>query len=263
VRLQDGERRLGDIVSTIQEFAALRFRARARIGPEGDIVDAVAAGVNFLGEELEASYSEIERRVSDRTAELAIATEELRGQALHDQLTGLANRVLFWERLSHRMSTANRRPTGFAVLFVDLDAFKTVNDTLGHAAGDELLVAVAAHIRAEVREGDTAARIGGDEFLVLLDEVVSMDAALAIAHRLAEALRTPLEIGTDRRITTASIGVAIGPESFETADAMVAAADAAMYDAKRHGPGRCVVYSKDRHGQVGLHPVGDDVADLG
>lgn len=263
VQIRGGERRLEDIVSTIQEFAALRFRARSQIGQDGDIVDAVAAGVNFLGEELEASFSEMERRVADRTAELAMATEELRRQALHDELTGLPNRALFWERLSHRMSMAARRPTGFAVLFLDLDDFKTVNDTLGHAAGDQLLVDVAAHIRAEVRAGDTAARVGGDEFIVMLDEVVSTEAALIIAHRLAEALRTPLEIGTDQRITMASIGIAMGPENFETADAMVAAADAAMYDAKRHGPGRCVVYSKDHQGQAGLHPEGDDdIADL-
>jgi predicted signal transduction protein with EAL and GGDEF domain len=108
------ERRLEDIASTIQEFAALRFGARAQIGPDGDIVDAVAAGVNFLGEELEASFNETERRVADRTAELAIATAELSHRALHDQLTGLPNRTLFWDRLSHRLSLADRRQTGFA-----------------------------------------------------------------------------------------------------------------------------------------------------
>ena len=258
VRVRGVERRLEDIVSTIQEFVALRFRARAQVGPDGDIVDAVAAGVNFLGEELEASFSEIERRVADRTVELAIATEELRRQALHDQLTGLPNRVLFWDRLSHRMSMADRRQAGFAVLFLDLDNFKAVNDSLGHAAGDQLLVAVALRIRAELRAGDTAARVGGDEFVVLLDEVATAEATLVTARRLAETLRAPYEIGTDRLIAMASIGVVVGPESFETADAMVAAADGAMYDAKRHGPGRCVAYSKDRHGQPGLPPVRDD-----
>ena len=150
------------------------------------------------------------------------------------------------------MSLADRRPTGFAVLFLDLDNFKAINDTLGHAVGDRLLVDVAGRIRAQLRAGDTAARVGGDEFVVLLDEVVSAEAALTIAHRLAEVLRAPFEIGTDRLISMASIGVAVGPESFETADAVVAAADAAMYDAKRRGPGRCVAYNKDRHGHAGL-----------
>jgi diguanylate cyclase (GGDEF)-like protein len=253
------ERRLENIASTIQEFAALRFGARAQIGPDGDIVDAVAAGVNFLGEEIEASFNETERRVADRTAELAIATAELSHRALHDQLTGLANRTLFWDRLSHRLSLADRRQTGFAVLFLDLDNFKTVNDTLGHAAGDRLLVDVAWRIRAVLRAGDTAARVGGDEFVVLLDDVATRKAALIIAHRLSEALRAPYEIGADRRIAVASIGVVVGPESLGTADAVVAAADAAMYDAKRRGRGQCVVYSKDRHGQAGFPPVGGDV----
>jgi len=263
VQMRGVERRLEDIVSTIQEFAGLRFGARAQIGLDGDIVDAVAAGVNFLGEELEASFSEIERRVADRTAELAIATEELSHRALHDQLTGLPNRTLFWDRLSHRLSLADRRQTGFAVLFLDLDNFKVVNDTLGHAAGDRLLVDVAWRIRAVLRAGDTAARVGGDEFVVLLDEVATSEAALVIAHRLSDALRAPYEIGADRRIAMASIGVVVGPESFGTADAVVAAADAAMYDAKRRGRGRCVVYSEDRHGQAGPPPIGDDVlADL-
>jgi len=263
VQAQGVERRLEHIVSTIQEFAAMRFGARAQIGPNGDIVDAVSAGVNFLGEELEASFREIERRVADRTAELAIATRELSHRALHDQLTGLPNRTLFWDRLSHRLSLADRRQTGFAVLFLDLDNFKVVNDTLGHAAGDRLLVDVALRIRDELRAGDTAARVGGDEFVVLLDEVATSEAALVIAHRLSEALRAPYEIGADRRIAMASIGVVVGPESFGTADAVVAAADAAMYDAKRRGRGRCVVYSEDRHGQAGPPPIGDDVlADL-
>lgn len=258
------EQRLQDIASTIQEFAALRFEARAQIGPDGDIVDAVAAGVNFLGEELEASFSEIERRVADRTAELAMSTQESARRALHDELTGLPNRALFWDRLSQRLSFTERRQTGFAVFFLDLDDFKTVNDTLGHAAGDRLLVDVASRIRASLRGGDTAARVGGDEFVVLLDDVATKEAALVIAHRLGESLRAPYKIGADWRIATASIGVAVGPENLAAADAVavadavVAAADAAMYDAKRRGPGRCVLYSQDHHGRAGLLLVGDD-----
>ncbi|HUX71947.1 MAG TPA: GGDEF domain-containing protein [Cellulomonadaceae bacterium] len=237
-------------MSTIQEFAALRFDARAPVGPAGDIVDAVSAGVNFLGEELEASFREIEHRIADRTAELAVATLELSHRALHDGLTGLPNRTVFWDRLSHRLDLADRRTTGFAVLFLDLDNFKTVNDTLGHAAGDQLLVQVAWRIRAELRAGDTAARVGGDEFVVLLDDVATKEAAMVVALRLNETLREPYEIGRHRQTATSSIGVAVGPEDLATADAVVAAADAAMYAAKRSGRGLCVLYNEDRHGRA-------------
>jgi diguanylate cyclase (GGDEF)-like protein len=255
--VQDFESRLEDVVSTIGEFAALRFDARAPVGPDGDIVDAVAAGVNFLGEELEASFSEIERRVADRTAELSIATRELGRRALHDELTDLPNRALFWEHLSHRLKVVDRRQTGFAVLFLDVDDFKVVNDTVGHAVGDQLLVDVASRLRAALRAGDTAARVGGDEFVVLFDDVATKEAALVVAERLNEALRAPYEIGADRRIVTASIGVAVGPDGLGTADDVVAAADAAMYDAKRRGGGRCVLYSEDLHGPRGRRPPGE------
>ena len=248
-RIRDYEARLEDVVSTIRDYASLQFETRAVIGPKGDIVDAVAAGVNFLGEELEASFNEIERRVADRTAELAIATQDLGRRALHDELTGLPNRALLWERLSHRLELADRRQTGFAVLFLDVDDFKEVNDTLGHAAGDQLLVGVSSRLRAALRVGDTAARVGGDEFVVLLDDVATTEAALVVAERLGEALRAPYEIGADWRIATASIGLAVGLDGAGTVDSMVAAADRAMYEAKRRGGGRCVLYDDDLHGR--------------
>jgi diguanylate cyclase (GGDEF)-like protein len=243
--VQDLERRLEEVVSVIQELAALRFGTRATVGPAGDIVDAVAAGVNSLGEELEASYQEIERQVADRTAELATATRELSRRALHDDLTGLANRATFWDRLTHRLDSAGRRTTGFAVLFLDLDDFKTVNDTFGHAAGDRLLVEAARRITDELRAGDTAARVGGDEFVVLLDEVASGEAALAVARRLEGRLRAPYELAQHHHTTTSSIGVAMAREG-DTPDGIVAAADTAMYEAKRSGRGRCVLSSSPR-----------------
>jgi len=241
------EGRLEGIVDTIQEFAGLRFGARALIGPDGDIVDAVAAGVNFLGEELDAAFREVERRVADRTAELAIANGELTRRALHDQLTGLPNRHLFWEYLSHRLALADRRQTGFAVLFLDLDGFKAVNDSLGHAAGDHLLAGVASRLRGALRESDIAARLGGDEFAVLVDEAATVEAAAVVAQRVTEALRSPYEIEEGRCTATASVGVAIGPAGFRTADDIVVAADHAMYEAKQAGGGRYVLYLEDPH----------------
>jgi diguanylate cyclase (GGDEF)-like protein len=255
--VRDVETRLEEVVCTIQEFAALRFDARAPVGPEGDVVDAVAAGVNYLGEELDASFREIERRVADRTAELSIATQELSRRALHDELTGLPNRALFWEHLSLRLKLAERRQTGFAVLFLDVDDFKAVNDTLGHAVGDQILTGVASRLRAALRAGDTAARVGGDEFVVLFDDVATTEAALVVAGRLNEALRVEYEIGAERRVVTASIGVAVGPDGLRTVDAVVAAADAAMYDAKQRGGGRCVLFREDLHGRRGSRPPGE------
>jgi diguanylate cyclase (GGDEF)-like protein len=226
------DHRLQQIIDTIQEFAGLNFEARAEIGPGGDLVDAVAAGVNFLGEELEAAFAEIESRVAARTAELALATEELRRLALHDELTGLPNRTLLWDRLTHRLSSDSRRTTGFAVLFVDVDKFKHINDTLGHAIGDQLLQDFASRLTSSLREGDTAGRVGGDEFVVLLDEVATPAEAVSIAERLAQSLSEPYTVGAHRLAITASIGIAVSGEHHWTADSIIAAADSAMYEAK-------------------------------
>ena len=205
--------------------------------------------MNALGEELESSFQEIERRVADRTAELARVTQELAHRALHDDLTGLPNRAAFWDRLAHQLELTRRRRTALAVLFIDLDDFKRVNDTLGHAAGDTLLVEVARRISGELRAGDTAARVGGDEFLVLLEDVATPDGALAVAHRIVGAIRAPLELGSHTYEVTCSVGVASSRDCPATADAAVAAADAAMYDAKRRGRGLVVLYRSESHGQ--------------
>lgn len=243
---RDLEKRLEEIVSTIQEFAELRFNARAPIGPDGNIADAVAAGVNFLDEELDAAFREIERRVADRTAQLTIATEDLARRALHDELTGLPNRALFWEHLVNRLRLAGRRQSSFAVLYIDVDHFKAVNDSLGHVAGDRLLVDLAARLRGALRAGDIAARVGGDEFVMLLDHVATEEATLVVAERLRDVVLVPCEIGVDHPIVTVSIGVAVGPANFRAAEEVVAAADAAMYHAKRLGGGRCALHGEDR-----------------
>jgi diguanylate cyclase (GGDEF)-like protein len=243
----DFEARLIAIAATIQEFAQLHFGVRAPVGPDGDIVDAVAAGVNFLGDELEVSYREIEQRVADRTVELELVTDEMRQRALHDQLTGLPNRTLFWDRLTHRLRQGPRRSESYAVLFIDLDGFKVVNDSWGHATGDQLLIDVAKRISSELRTGDSAARIGGDEFLVLLDQVASAFAALDIAKRLGEVLHTPFDVGPSSHTITAAIGIAMASPSLRSADELVSAADTAMYAAKRDGPGRCHLYDHTAH----------------
>jgi diguanylate cyclase (GGDEF)-like protein/PAS domain S-box-containing protein len=177
--------------------------------------------------------------------------DQLQHEAFHDPLTGLANRALFTDRVTHAL-TRTRRSTveGLAVLFVDLDEFKLVNDSLGHAAGDELLTAVAERIRACLRRQDTAARLGGDEFGILLEEA-NHELATEIAERILDALRQPFALDARQLFVQASIGVALSGErasaSSETADELLRNADAAMYTAKSRGKGRHEFFESQMH----------------
>ncbi len=170
--------------------------------------------------------------VRDVTERMALE-RELRFQAFHDSLTRLANRALFADRVGHALSRAGRRDGSIAVLFIDLDDFKTINDSLGHEAGDRLLVAIADRLSASVRPSDTCARLGGDEFAVLLDPVMTREDAGAAARRVREALRAPVSV-SDRDVRVhVSIGLAVADRPMLTADDLLRRADAAMYAAKR------------------------------
>ncbi|HEX5900350.1 MAG TPA: EAL domain-containing protein, partial [Solirubrobacteraceae bacterium] len=177
------------------------------------------------------------RDVSERLALL----EQLRHQAFHDSLTGLPNRALFEDRLRHALVRL-RRSGGFAaVMFVDLDDFKTVNDGLGHAAGDELLRATARRLEDTLRTQDTAARLGGDEFAVLLEDLADEAEALAIAERVRCALEPPLTVAGQQVAPSASIGVACpGPQ--DGADELLRNADVAMYAAKGRGKAQVALF---------------------
>jgi diguanylate cyclase (GGDEF)-like protein len=169
--------------------------------------------------------------------------QELRQRSLHDPLTGLANLSLFHDRVEHAFARlARREGAAVAVLFLDLDDFKAVNDTLGHAGGDALLALVAERLRAVVRPEDTAARLGGDEFALLLDEVASPAEALAVARRAVDAVAAPFEITGWSVRASVSIGVAYRSVDDSTVEEMIAEADAAMYEAKRAGKGRAVPF---------------------
>jgi diguanylate cyclase (GGDEF)-like protein len=169
--------------------------------------------------------------------------DEIRHQALHDGLTGLANRVLFRDRVGHALQRSQGRDgRPFAVLFIDLDDFKTLNDTLGHARGDEVLIAVAQRVAESLRPSDTAARLGGDEFAVLLDDCVDEEQALSVAIRLADSLREPMDLGEIAPAVAASIGVAVSGTDGETADDLLRNADVAMYAAKSSSRGRAELF---------------------
>ena len=161
---------------------------------------------------------------------------EMRHQALHDPLTGLPNRNLFTDRLAHALELARRHGTQVAVLFGDLDQFKLVNDSLGHEAGDELLRAVAPRISGVLRDADTVARFGGDEFAILVEEVGSELDATRVAERIHAALEKPFVLRGRDHYVTATLGIAIG--SGEVApEALIRDSDAAMYRAKERGRG--------------------------
>jgi diguanylate cyclase (GGDEF)-like protein/PAS domain S-box-containing protein len=185
------------------------------------------------------------RDISERKA----FEDELRHAAFHDALTGLANRALFENRLSHALASGLRDSRPLAVLFLDVDDFKTINDSLGHRAGDELLTGVAARLDSLVRPTDTAARLGGDEFAVLLDGVQNRDEAQEIATRILEALTEQFVIEDRVLNITASIGIALVDSSLD-ADAVLRNADMAMYAAKANGKNSVHAFEEAMHERV-------------
>lgn len=164
--------------------------------------------------------------------------ERMRHEALHDPLTGLANRTLLRDRLEHAIARSERERGATAVLFIDLDNFKSVNDTHGHAAGDAVLVESARRLQSAVRPGDTIARIGGDEFVAVCEHV-DAESALAVARRLQEALRPAFTAGGRQHQLSASIGIALGDRE---PDSLLANADAASYRAKAAGRRRVELF---------------------
>ena len=169
--------------------------------------------------------------------------EQMRQQALHDSLTGLANRTLCRDRIAHALAVSQREESSAAVLFVDVDNFKRVNDLFGHAAGDELLIALAQRMVAAVRPADTVARLGGDEFVVVC-ESVDERTALALGWRVAAAVQEPINAAGTVHQLAASIGIALGSGAGTDPDVLIGHADAAAYRAKERGTGRVELFDE-------------------
>ena len=196
-------------------------------GPDGEVTGTI--GVAF--------------DVTDRRA----AEERARQAALHDPVTQLANRALFLDRLGHALERARRRDDPFALLLLDLDRFKNVNDSLGHLAGDRLLSAAARRLCDCVRPGDTVSRLGGDEFTILLEEIAGPADPLRVAERVQYDLSVPFDLGGHEVVTGASIGIALWRPAYQRAEEVLRDADIAMYRAKALGRGRHELFDPSMH----------------
>src|SRR3954466_9289643 len=201
-------------------------------------------------------YTAVEVTTADELGQLAqafnaMATEvkeeqaKLHRQANFDALTGLPNRMMAFDRIRQEIRRASRSAERFAVYFIDLDNFKNVNDSLGHKAGDELLIEVGRRLGAALRSSDTVARLGGDEFLVIAPEITDELQVKSVAERLLAAVAEPIELFGRRLATQCSIGVAIFPESGSTVEALMVNADEAMYQAKATQTGSAIFFTDE------------------
>jgi|GEM_PF-1456435 len=242
-----------------------------RIGPEGllpsnhaDIVRAVVS--------TRSSRLDVESRPGDRIYSWAYhpvphqkqayvyglditlrrrMEEQLTHDALHDGLTGLPNRSLFLDRVEQALGRARRNPDArFAILFLDLDRFKNINDSLGHAAGDELLLQFSERLGSLLNEEDTLARLGGDEFVILLEHLAGADRALALADKVHQGMSRPFQVQEHELFITASVGLVVGPEDNVGPQDLLRNADTAMYRAKAEGRARSAVYDQAMHNEA-------------
>jgi diguanylate cyclase (GGDEF)-like protein/PAS domain S-box-containing protein len=217
-----------DVLTRSGERRVVEWNVVALREPDGRVAGAAAFGVD----------------VTDRRR----AADKLHHDAFHDALTGLPNRALFLDRLEHRLAVEKRRhQTSFSVLVLDIDRFKMINDSLGHVRGDQLLVEVARRLQACLRPADTVARLSGDEFTILLEDVPTAADARKVAERVQAELRLPFWLGANEVFSGVSIGIAHGNASYTSPEDMLRDADTALYRAKAQGRGRCVEFDASMH----------------
>jgi diguanylate cyclase (GGDEF)-like protein/PAS domain S-box-containing protein len=183
-------------------------------------------------------------------SERKIYEDQLTHQAFHDPVTGLANRALFTDRVGHALARATREESMVGVIFIDLDDFKTINDSLGHASGDAVLQEVAHRLSSAVRPTDTVARFGGDEFAVLVEEVERGQEAVDVAERVLEGLNAPIDMGEKELVVNASLGLCVTADGTTDADDLLRNADVAMYMAKREDKGKYRIFEPEMHREV-------------
>ena len=188
--------------------------------------------IQKVSQALADTNRQLEQKVQERTAELSNANQHLQFLATHDNLTGLPNRFLFFDRLDQAIRKSRRQKHRFALLFIDLDDFKNVNDSYGHVTGDEVLQKAAECLELTVRDSDTVARLAGDEFTVILDNIQSNDNVEAIVQKITQAVSQPIETEQAKIVITVSIGISLYPDHGEDAETLLRKADAAMYRIK-------------------------------
>ncbi len=228
-----------DVAEQPNALVATRFRARHSDGTWRHL-EGVAK--NLLDDPAVGGVVINYRDVTDRST----LEEQLRHQAFHDALTGLPNRALFMDRLERAVVRTRRSDQELAVLFLDIDDFKAINDRLGHAAGDNVLIAVADRVRGSLRAADTTARMGGDEIAILLEDS-SAAAAEETARRIHAVLRQPIALDTTELVVGVSVGIAVCRRGSPSADELLRNADVAMYGAKSRGKGRSIVFDPTLH----------------
>jgi diguanylate cyclase (GGDEF)-like protein/PAS domain S-box-containing protein len=245
-------RNVGELMAPAAHAGTGAVLTGVRLGRE--VVGQRVDGTTFP---LELSVTEVE--LGDRTISTVVARDiterkaferRLAHQGTHDALTGLPNRTLFMDRVAHALASAQRTRRPLAVLFCDIDRFKVVNDSLGHTAGDALLFAVASRYRSALRATDTVARFGGDEFVVLAEDLASDADAVVVAEKLAASLRDPVPLGPQEIHVTASVGIAVAEPETASPESLVRDADVAMYLAKARGRARHERFDADLRRQA-------------
>ena len=224
--------------------ASLKAVMAIPVHENGEVVGCLTVGTYCGPREWDKPDQDILRAFAEHVS-LALTdarTLEAMNEAFHDSLTGLASRALFQARMDRAFTTAEQENAGVAMLFVDLDRFKVVNDSLGHATGDQLLIAVAERIKSCLRSADMAARLGGDEFAVLLPLVEGLEEAVPVARRILEAMREPFELTGKEVFISCSVGVAHSLATGHNGQELMVSADLAMYQAKKQGKDRYEIF---------------------
>jgi diguanylate cyclase (GGDEF)-like protein len=238
-------------VSESQDYSLRAEKLSAdEIGALVDDFNGMLSQIQLRDIELQKARNELEEKVHARTRELTELTRQLEHQAYHDTLTGLSNRVTFDDHLRLATSQAKREGRRIAVMFLDLDRFKIINDTLGHAVGDKLLIQVAQRLKACLRSSDTLARLGGDEFAVLLPQPRQETDAADVAMKITAAIAEPIQVDGYSLHVTASIGVSLFPDDGSRAETIVKNADTAMYRSKDRGGNQYTFFSADMNARA-------------